>query len=349
MRKSPQTNLSISDTLCAGKIQTLPRYATTPGAWDFLRRRSHMLLYRQVCLGRFPLTLCEAQSETIRMQCGYCNLSQYAVLSSGSMHKRNKIALVVSLTCLVALGVGSVFVPFVPTVGAEEGVVEPAPLAASLSLTLSAPSLHLTTTPTASGTLIKGETSVNVVSDNLTGYALTMSGVGANTALVHVDGAGSILSTTAAVASPAVLPANTWGYNNTTAAATTTWKRIPSSATTDTIASSAVATGGAGNSVPVAIGVNPTSSLPTGDYGSALVFTVTANAVPGPTVTGVSPGTVVPGTIMTVAGTNFVVNGTNVVAGVSVGGSACLPVTVSSATSLSCTVAAMIFCLWWTR
>ena len=80
-------------------------------------------------------------------------------------------------------------------------------------LAITAPDkLDLNLTPSSSGTLATSDATVNVSTNNSTGYTLSMSTTTDNTALTHTNGTNSINSTSSPISAPTTLPSNTWGW-----------------------------------------------------------------------------------------------------------------------------------------
>ena len=81
-----------------------------------------------------------------------------------------------------------------------------------LAMTTNTDNLALSVLPTLDGTLSTGEVTVNLSTNNYTGYTLSMSTTTDNTALMHSNGSNSISSTTGSVSTPTTLSRNTWGW-----------------------------------------------------------------------------------------------------------------------------------------
>jgi uncharacterized protein (TIGR02145 family) len=91
-----------------------------------------------------------------------------------------------------------------------------AELAATLSITTnvdaSGKMLTIPITPTGVGSISSRKLTVNVSTNNPTGYTMTMSSDASGNALTRVGGAQTIAARSASVASPAGLSVNTWGF-----------------------------------------------------------------------------------------------------------------------------------------
>jgi hypothetical protein len=125
---------------------------------------------------------------------------------------------------------------------------------------------------------------VTVTTNNATGYNLKFSSTTTSTDLVCdvspcVAATDKIPSIGHPFASPAALDAGTWGYlSSTSFTAATTFRRIPSFNTPDTIVTATERTGTTGTPTYVTFGVWATSAMKSGAYKANVIYTATVNS-----------------------------------------------------------------------
>ena len=151
-------------------------------------------------------------------------------------------------------------------------------------LAITAPDkLDLNLTPSSSGTLATSDATVNVSTNNSTGYTLSMSTTTDNTALTHTNGTNSINSTSSPVSSSTALSSNTWGWYPSSLATNPggsnyQFAAIPSLSSAYTLKSTdAMSTN---DETTVSFGVMADTSIPAGSYSNTITFTAIANYVP---------------------------------------------------------------------
>ena len=151
-------------------------------------------------------------------------------------------------------------------------------------LAITAPDkLDLNLTPSSSGTLATSDATVNVSTNNSTGYTLSMSTTTDNTALTHTNGTNSINSTSSPVSSPTALSSNTWGWYPSSLATNPggsnyQFAAIPSLSSAYPLKSTdAMSTN---DETTVSFGVMADTSIPAGSYSNTITFTTIANYVP---------------------------------------------------------------------
>ena len=181
---------------------------------------------------------------------------------------------------------------------------------------------------------------LNITTDNLTGYTLSMEATNpSNTSLVHTNQTDSIPSTTNST--PQELTVNTWGFNLATRDSgtsdiilPTTYKQIPS--TQDIIKSTTTPT--TDDETILAFGVKADMSNTAGLYSTEFTFTTVANFVPV-TIESISPSTGVwEGDTITITG-QYLSNIDNIYIGGDVTtGTACTSFTEVSSTEATCTL-----------
>ena len=151
-------------------------------------------------------------------------------------------------------------------------------------LAITAPDkLDLNLTPSSSGTLATSDATVNVSTNNFTGYTLSMSTTTDNTALTHTNGTNSINSTSSSVSRPATLSSNTWGWYPSSLATNPggsnyQFAAIPSLSSAYPLKSTdAMSTN---DETTVSFGIMADTSIPAGSYSNTITFTAIANYVP---------------------------------------------------------------------
>jgi len=140
--------------------------------------------------------------------------------------------------------------------------------------------LSLLIAPSPSGKEAKGEITINVTTDNPSGYSLYLSTIDVSTTLTHANGTDTIAMTSNTVAG--TLLSNTWGYNKGLASITSTFLAVPPPASTAIISSSADPI--TNDKTTVTIGVKADTTLPSGLYSNTVVFTAITNFIPPPAV-----------------------------------------------------------------
>jgi hypothetical protein len=147
--------------------------------------------------------------------------------------------------------------------------------------------VNLSVTPTTAGTMTSASDTVDVTTNNATGYVLTLSDSNTDTSLVN--GSNNITASVSTPTAPGALQNNTWGYRvdgiesfgaGPTAAesnvdsSTTTFAGVPASdGSAHTIKTSASAA--ATDQTVVWYGVKVDQTLPTGTYTNAVTYTAT--------------------------------------------------------------------------
>ena len=196
------------------------------------------------------------------------------------------------------------------------------------------PTLLLDLTPTPAGFEVAEEITVDVSTNNLTGYTLTMNAISNTTALTHTNGTNTMPSTTSLTA--AALPTNNWGYNKGSGA--TAFLRIPPLATPDTLTITAAPI--TNDITIVTVGAKADINILPGVYSNTLVFTAVGNYVPAsPLIIIVPTYPATFGGTITVIGTNFYAGGSiNAVTNVTIGGTPCVSFSVTSDTLLTCMI-----------
>jgi alpha-tubulin suppressor-like RCC1 family protein len=129
---------------------------------------------------------------------------------------------------------------------------------------------------------------LTVITNNPTGYNITLSMFGLNNSLTHIaNPTYTISSTTANASNPQLdLPANTWGYrlNNATFGTTTTietnapnsqytWAQVQPSTTPDTIHDSDDPTSTSGTTIPIYYGMKVNDAQASGAYAGTVRYT----------------------------------------------------------------------------
>jgi hypothetical protein len=176
---------------------------------------------------------------------------------------------------------------------------DPEPSIALTEVYCSDTSFDITITPTPDGTLGTDCATIITTTNNPTGYGTTLN---ASTDNLVCNASSGTYNLTPAASSPTDLGSNQWGYNLDTATPTQ-FAAVPTSPLT--IQSNTVAT--AGDRVKLWIGAKLDLTQPACTYTGQITVTASANPVPAPTITGVSPNTDAPtgGKVVTITGTNF--------------------------------------------
>ena len=214
-------------------------------------------------------------------------------------------------------------------------------------------------TPTITGSVVSAGMTMQVSTNNPTGYTLGIAAASSN--LVNTtNGAYTIPSVTGSISAPIVLGANRWGFavpktqtdsaglvssgfdntytaENNNQSSTSKWAAVPTTNTTIKTTSVANPTG---NATTVFFGVKGTTALPSGAYKTSIIYTATTNSVPSPVVTSISPnsGPLTGGGTATITGNYFYDQASTVK--VTIGGVDCTSYTVVSTSSITCVVPA---------
>ncbi|MFV0485433.1 MAG: IPT/TIG domain-containing protein, partial [Candidatus Saccharimonadales bacterium] len=212
----------------------------------------------------------------------------------------------------------------------------------SMTLTASSSSVTMEITPTGSGTLASGSHTLTAGTNVPTGYSL---------ALNTTTAANSLAATTGTLATPVVLSNNTWGfalnkvssssaantitngfddsYATPTPSASSTWANPRTSTTIKNTTQST-----SSDTTTVYYGAKADMNLTAATYSNTVRYTATANisTIPTPTITSVTPssGTTAGGTAIQIVGTGFSVNDASVTTAVTIDGTACTNVSISS-------------------
>lgn len=160
----------------------------------------------------------------------------------------------------------------------------------SCSITLStSTTVNLNVTPTSSGKCTIASDTVGVTTDNSLGYTLTMSANTTNTNLV--SGGNTIAAGSGTQASPLALTVSSWGYRvdslggfgagptsaqSNIAPPATTFAGVPSSASPNTLKTTAVAAGSVDNT-SVWYGVCANTAVTNGTYSQVVTYTAVTN------------------------------------------------------------------------
>jgi len=143
----------------------------------------------------------------------------------------------------------------------------------TISMSVSPSTLSIPITPTPSGTEARGEITVNVTTDNPTGYSLYMNTATTTTELTHTNDIDTIAMTSNTTAG--VLASNTWGYNLGLGA--TTFLAVPIPDNSRIINGSIAPI--ADDETIVTVGVRADTAVPSGQYTNTLEFTAVTNSV----------------------------------------------------------------------
>lgn len=216
--------------------------------------------------------------------------------------------------------------------------------APSVSIGSSASSVDMAITPTTAGSYVSGTHNIITTTNVPTGYTLTLKSTPSPT-----NPSPTLSNTTGTITSPVALTDNSWGFALTSAGAVgvtngfdasyavptpssaskwanpsslTTIKKTSQSATNDTTA--------------VFFGAKVNLMLPSGAHSNIATYTVLGNVagLPAPTISSIAPATgdSAGGQSVTIVGTGFTVNDKSITSGVTIGGSACTQVSISSNT-----------------
>jgi uncharacterized protein (TIGR02145 family) len=213
-------------------------------------------------------------------------------------------------------------------------------------------------TPTANGSVVSGGMTLNVSTNNPTGYHLTMKSNSLN--MVNtVNNAYSLSPVSGSIAVPNALSNNTWGFaipktqtnasglissgfDNTYAIednnqnSESHWAAVPVTDTTIKSTSSSTQN----DATSIFFGAKGTTELASSAYTAEIVFTTLANDVPSPAISSISPdsGSQAGGNTVVITGANFYDQET--VVKVAIGDVDCISYTVIDSTSLTCVVPA---------
>ena len=161
----------------------------------------------------------------------------------------------------------------------------------SCSITLSSSgTVNANVTPSGSGKCTVQNDSVSVLTDNPSGYNLSITTSGTNTSMT--SGGNSISASSGTAATPVTLAMNTWGYRVDTVGGfgagptsvqtngsvpTVKFAKVPASnGTPDTLATTA-ATANPAVITTVWYGVCATTSQPSGTYAATITYTAVTN------------------------------------------------------------------------
>jgi hypothetical protein len=137
------------------------------------------------------------------------------------------------------------------------------------------------------------------------------------------------------------LGVNTWGVSLNNG---TNWRVVPKDSAAAGLNIKTTSSAAVDDDTTVDLGAAVDYNLAADSYQNTLVFTAVANSslVPAPTIASVDPtsGSVNGGTVVTVKGSGFMMNGSVVVYEVKIGGENCLAVDVVNNTTLECTTPA---------
>ena len=173
----------------------------------------------------------------------------------------------------------------------------PAALAATSSTTVtgtigstitvnSGASVALNVSPASGAAVSTASNTVTVVTNNSTGYDLTLSTTGTERNLVK--GSDTIAAHSGTWASPSTLATNTWGYRidsagtfgsgptsvlNSAASSSQTWAGVPASTSAQNIKTSSTNTSGGGDVVTVWYAMSADATKPSGNYTNSVVYT----------------------------------------------------------------------------
>ncbi len=160
-----------------------------------------------------------------------------------------------------------------------------ASIAAVISVS-SGGSVNIAVTPTAGGALSSASDTVTVSTNATTGYTLSMSD--SDTVTNLVSGGNTIGAHAGTYAVPTVLATNKWGYavaggnfsgsysaETNNGSSTTTWAGVPSSATPQSLKTTA--TTATNDTTTVWYAVRATSSQPSGSYVDTVTYTAVTN------------------------------------------------------------------------
>lgn len=198
----------------------------------------------------------------------------------GDKQKRIRYALVAGFTVLFS------FSPILVSAASQSAnTVINVTVAQVISISTTTP-VAISITPTAAGVVSSSSDTVTVNTNSSTGWNLTLADNDTNTSLV--SGANTFAAHAGTQASPTALANNTWGYRivgvggfgagayaaeTNNGSSTSTWAGMPSSASPNTIKTSA---GTATNdTTTVWYGVRATSSQPSGVYTDTVTYTAT--------------------------------------------------------------------------
>ena len=210
--------------------------------------------------------------------------SLHATTSSASISPSLLFPAIFLSTFLLAFVSGSLFLSVSDTSAESIPTDISVDVNSSLSITTDAAGgeLIIPVSPVPSGALSYLDLEVDVSTNNLTGYTLSMNTKIENTALINQSNSShTIPSTTYPKASPGTLTANTWGYHvwplGQTTSSTTFSALPPLSApqiitVTNAPSPSSITT--------LTFGVNVDTTLISGTYKNTVVFTATSNYVP---------------------------------------------------------------------
>lgn len=228
------------------------------------------------------------------------------------------VPLAIFLSCFVLAFVAGSFV----IQSQETKAVTGLELISSPAMTLvSSSSVDLSVTPTTAGAVALGSHSIMASTNVPTGYSLSLATIGAP----------AIAPTMGTIAAPTDLESNTWGYS-LTSTGTNIWVGLTAAPAVIKNTTSLAAN----DQTTVYYGAKIDMTMRSGTYAHTVRYTATANlaTIPAPTIISVSPnsGTTLGGTAVQIIGTGFTVNDRSVATGVTLDGTACTGVSISSNT-----------------
>jgi hypothetical protein len=193
----------------------------------------------------------------------------------------------IRVVLLLAASAGFVGIPFAGYAATDsESTTINASIASVISMTTSG-TVSISITPVSGGSQTSSSDTVSVSTNNAAGYALTFAN--ADTTLTLTNGGDTIAAHTGTQASPTALANNSWGYavatvggfdasystlSNVTSS-TTKWAGVPSSASPNTLKSTAATA--SGDTTTVWYSVKADTTKPNGTYSDTVTYTATTN------------------------------------------------------------------------
>ncbi|MDR2064007.1 MAG: IPT/TIG domain-containing protein [Candidatus Nomurabacteria bacterium] len=225
----------------------------------------------------------------------------------------------------------------------------PAP---SISINLSIDNVNIHTQPTGSNpSEITKDLSVTITTDNPTGYHITAkmsneegclrrpADILAQRPCANINHAkiDQIPTQQSAALSP-----NTWALAFHNGNDWSAWHQVPVNTEPHGLAIRSTATAVTSERTDLRFGSQTDFSLPADDYRNSIKVTALGQHIPPPTITNITPqnGPTTGGTLVTIFGTNFIVNGTVVVHDITIDNVPAASCNVLSATEITCTTPA---------
>ena len=184
--------------------------------------------------------------------------------------------------------VGAIGSPIVASaISANSNTIINATVNAVISIT-SGPTVAIGLTPTSSAVVSSSSDTVSVSTNNTAGYYLTLADGDTNRDLV--SGSNTITAHTGTFASPTALATGTWGYRvvsaggfgagaysgeNNATTSTSTWAGVPTSASPQTLKTTASTA--ANDVTTVWYGAKVDATKPTGVYTDTVTYTAVTN------------------------------------------------------------------------